>query len=491
MSPNGDTGDTTARLRIAFLSYSSGEYDARTLRMARSAVAAGYDVTVYARQMPGLPAVEQRDGYRLVRAPQGWRLLIPGLRRGPRRRLAAAIEAATAAVQTVGLRASDPGRRPGAAGVSDKLEETEGGDEEPGTGDERVGPARRAYRAVRRPFRPLRRWYRLLLTFPIRPLQWAAAVEVIAAPADIWHGMWAGSLPALVRLRARHGGRTIYDSRDVYMLSRDFYRLKWPMRSVLAGIERRWARAADRVLTVNESYADLLVDGLGVERPPVVLNCPETWIPPEPRPDRLRAALALDGDTTVVLYQGQLIGERGIEQAMDAILAVPGAVLVLLGYGREKLYRSMADTPPYRGRVFVLPPVPPSELLAWTTSADVTVMPIQPTTDNHRYTTPQKLFESIAAGVPVVASDLPAMAEIVRSFGVGTVCDPTSSEAIAAAIRSLVAVPETERIAMRAHVLAVGHETFSWEHQVATLFGLYSELLQGSTAGPGRGIASV
>ena len=90
------------------------------------------------------------------------------------------------------------------------------------------------------------------------------------------------------------------------------------------------------------------------------------------------------------------------------------------------------------GRVFVLPAVTPGELLDWTASADVMVMAIQPTTVNHRFTTPQKLFEAIAAGVPVVASDLPGMAPIVRESGVGELCDPTVPVSIAAAIRRIV-----------------------------------------------------
>ena len=87
---------------------------------------------------------------------------------------------------------------------------------------------------------------------------WAWALERVAEPADIWHGMWAGSLPALERMRRRHGGRTIYDSRDVYMHSRDFARAGWPVRDILAWFERRWARSANVVLTVN---------GKSVEKP--------------------------------------------------------------------------------------------------------------------------------------------------------------------------------------------------------------------------------
>ena len=63
-------------------------------------------------------------------------------------------------------------------------------------------------------------------------------------------------------------------------------------------------------------------------------------------------------------------------------------------------------------------------------------MPIQPTTLNHRLTTPNKLFEAMAAGVPVVASDLPGMAAIVRETGCGLLVDPTDPAAMAAADRA-------------------------------------------------------
>ena len=88
-----------------------------------------------------------------------------------------------------------------------------------------------------------------------------------------------------------------------------------------------------------------------------------------------------------------------------------------------------------------MPAVPPDELLGWVAAADVVAMPIQPSTLNHRLTTPNKLFEAMAVGVPVVASDLPGMAPIVRETGCGVVCDPTDPAAIAAAIASILDAP--------------------------------------------------
>jgi glycosyltransferase involved in cell wall biosynthesis len=126
--------------------------------------------------------------------------------------------------------------------------------------------------------------------------------------------------------------------------------------------------------------------------------------------------------------------------------------------------------------VYVLPAVPPTELLDWVAAADVVAIPIQPSTLNHRLTTPNKLFEAIAAGVPVVASDLPGMAGVVREVEAGILVDPTDPSAIAAAIRTTLAADEAERAETAARLLAAAHATYNWETQVERLFLEYERL---------------
>ena len=163
---------------------------------------------------------------------------------------------------------------------------------------------------------------------------------------------------------------------------------------------------------------------------------------------------------------------------MEAILDVPGAVLVLLGYGGSRgVYAALANEPRFQGRVHLLPPVPPTDLLAWTASADVLVMAIQPTTLNHRYTTPQKLWEAMAVGVPVVASDLPGMAPVVTATGCGVLCDPTLPASIATAIRSILDAPAEAQEAMRQRALEAARTTYNWEAQLVVLRRLYARLL--------------
>lgn len=462
--PQPNLSTRTAPTRLAILSYSSAEFDARTQRIARSAVEAGWQVTVYARSEPGLPALVEADGYRIVRVPTDINLAIPGLRWRGRRRLAARRMAQGAGPSTAAEQRAAPRPPKGLVGRLPKA--LRGTILSPFLRGLKTG----TYRLLAR-----RHW---MVVFPLRPIAWAVALEEAVEPADLWHGMWAGSLPALGRLRHKHGGRTIYDSRDIYLHSREFDKMDRVRRTLLQRIERRWAGATDAVITVNDAYADILARTLRVARPAVVMNCPARWTRPDPPPDRIRAALGLPATTAITLYQGNLITERGIEQAMDAIVEVPGSALVLLGYGslRETL-ASRAEQPPYAGCVFVLPPVPPSELLEWTASSDVMVMAIQPTTLNHRFTTPQKLFEALAAGVPVVASDLPGMADIVKATRAGVVCDPTSPASIAAAIREVLQQPASDLAAMRERARRAADETYNWDRQATALFAVYAGVL--------------
>jgi len=105
-------------------------------------------------------------------------------------------------------------------------------------------------------------------------------------------------------------------------------------------------------------------------------------------------------------------------------------------------------------------------------------MAIQPDTLNHRLGTPNKLFEAIAAGVPVVASDFPGIREIVADPAgpLGVLVDPTSPAAIAAGIRQILEAPAAERAALRARCLAAAHARWNWETESARLIELYGRL---------------
>jgi glycosyltransferase involved in cell wall biosynthesis len=299
----------------------------------------------------------------------------------------------------------------------------------------------------------------------------------VAPPADIIHGMAYMGIPIALDLARRTGGQVVYDARDIYVDAANLARSPRWLRWLVGRAERRWARAAGRVITVNEPYAEVMARRWGIDQPLIVMNCSYRFDPPAEPDGRFQRELGLDPGTRIVLYQGGFSPDRGIEQLLEAIHLVPRAALVLMGYGRlEATLRETAAAAATAGRVFVMAAVPPAELLAWVAAADVVAMPIQPTTLNHRLTTPNKLFEALAAGVPVVASDLPGMAPIVRASGAGQLVDPTDPAGIAVALRSILEAPSDERKALREAALRAAHGAYNWEAQVERLFGEYSRL---------------
>ncbi len=304
-----------------------------------------------------------------------------------------------------------------------------------------------------------------------------AVLAIAPGSPDVIHAMGLMGLPVGIAVHDRLGGKLIYDARDLYPEAGNLARLPSPFRRLAGALERRWARTADRVMTVNDALADALRDRLECERPFVVLNASPMRPPGGPRPRRFHDALGIPAETPIVLYHGGLSPGRGIPELIDAMAEMPEAHLVLLGYGRmEDELRARAAGADVAGRVSVLPAVPPDALLEWVASADVVAIPIQGDTLNHRLATPNKLFEALAAGVPVVASDLPGMAAIVRELDAGVLVDPTRPASIAAGIRALLEAPPEAREAIRARIRAAAAGRYDWPTQLDRLLGEYGRL---------------
>ena len=289
-------------------------------------------------------------------------------------------------------------------------------------------------------------------------------------------------LPVALRLASSASVPVVYDARDLYSDARSLARLPRIMRSLLRAREARWARQADAVVTVNPSLASILEDRLGVARPAVVMNCVPRWLPPATRPRRFHERLGLEPAVRIALYHGGLEPERGIEQLLAVAPRLTGEThIVLMGYGRlrEMLDARIRADVLLRGRVHLLDAVSPRDLPDWVASADVAVAPIQATTLNHRLSTPNKLFEALGAGIPVVASDFPAIRAILvddPDGPLGTVCDPADVAALTSAIQAILALDDAARMELRTRCLRAAHARYAWETQLSVLLGVYGRL---------------
>jgi len=310
---------------------------------------------------------------------------------------------------------------------------------------------------------------------------WGRRAIATVGEADAWHAhdftgllAIAGRLPPQVPV--------VYDSHELFLDYGSAARLPGPARALLASEERRLFRRVTAVVTVNPGIASVLAARYPPARPIVVRNCPPRAGAPVPSSDRLRTAAGIPRGRQVILFHGAITADRGIEQ-VAAVLERPafGDVhLVLLGYGDARdTWRKRAADGSLAGRLHVLDAVPPGEVLTWVSSADVALVLIQPTDLNLRLSTPNKLFEAIAAGVPVLASDLPEIARVVLgdpAGPLGELCDPRDEDAIAGALGRLLGLDPAARSALRARCLTAARERLNWEREVAALLEVYATI---------------
>lgn len=291
---------------------------------------------------------------------------------------------------------------------------------------------------------------------------------------DVWHAVDLTGLAALGLAGIGSEARLIYDSHELFLESGSAARMPGPARWALGRAERRLARRADAVITVNLSIADELARRYGVDST-VVMNSP--LLSDVCRPGLMRARLGL-GARPVLLHHGSLSDGRGIRHTIDALRLLPAEVaLVLLGEGPLVPWiREQQDQPDLAGRLFWHPAVALGELLSWVVDADLGLMLFEPTELNFMYATPNRLFDCVVAGVPVVASDFPEFRRIVKGEGIGEVCDPSDDQAIAETIGRLLAAPD-ELAAMQIRARSAARIRYNWDAQAAGMLDVYQRVV--------------
>jgi glycosyltransferase involved in cell wall biosynthesis len=267
------------------------------------------------------------------------------------------------------------------------------------------------------------------------------------------------------------GARLVYDSHEL-ATSVPYRERTWAW--LVAGLERVAVRRCAAVITVSDGIAERLRRRYRLPRTPTVVRNVTALRPSGA--GRLRLSLGIDAATPLVLHQGAPAPARGCELLLDALGRLPGVRLAFLGDpepGYAATLREAVRERRLHDRVTLLPNVPLERLLAYTAEADVGVTLLQDTCENHRLALPNKLFEYIAAGVPVVASALPETRALVERHGVGWCVPPGDSAALADALA--LALRRREDVELRARLRRAAEE-LNWEREQQRLVGLYERL---------------
>ena len=268
----------------------------------------------------------------------------------------------------------------------------------------------------------------------------------------------------------------IWDAHELYTeLS-----YKTPYMSKFTGkMIARIAPHVDKMITISQSFIDFYAKHYP-NLPPAEMVMNATPRPVTEEMDRtlLREAAGVNEAQKVLLFQGGVGSFRGVELLLEAAPELPDNwSVVFMGYGplEDKIAQTakVANKARPKGApcIALIPPAPQEVLRDWTSGADLGIIPYENTSMNHLYCTPNKLWEYPNARVPILATDLVEMNQIISANGTGTLLprDFTSADIVSA----IESVTDAQLEEWRANCDRF-NETENWEKFEPNLLEVYA-----------------
>ncbi|MBL7924782.1 MAG: glycosyltransferase family 4 protein [Bacteroidia bacterium] len=266
----------------------------------------------------------------------------------------------------------------------------------------------------------------------------------------------------------------VYDSHEYFtgvpeLVSRPKIQAIWKK------IERILVPRLRYAYTVNDSIAKLYKEEYGIDFK-VIRNVPENRYQAIRDLTTLRRSLGLPSDKKIILLQGAGINvDRGAEEAVMAMRHLHDVLLLIVGGGdvipelKNRVHRlGISEKVKFEGKKT------PADLFLYTSCADLGLTLDKDTNLNYRYSLPNKLFDYIQAGIPILASDLPEIRAIVERYQVGLISPNHQPEELALLMRKMLD-DESARKTWKEN-LARAAQTLNWDAERVKLLTLFKSI---------------
>ena len=260
------------------------------------------------------------------------------------------------------------------------------------------------------------------------------------------------------------GARLVYDTHE---LETEASGLKGMHQNLGRVVEQIFIKRCDAVFVVSDSIADWYVDHYGIERPTVVRNIPQFAVPITLAQDRahLRQRLGIGENELVYIYQGGFMQGRGLERLIRVFERV-SLNRHLLCMGSGLLTNLVAEAAARQSNIHLLPAVQPDEVLRYTCAADIGICLTANSCLSYFYSLPNKLFEYMHAGLPIIVTPLVEQERIVNTHQCGWVAPVDDNE-----LRDLLNNIDNASVARHSPASAV--REFNWSTEALRLVQRY------------------
>ena len=347
-------------------------------------------------------------------------------------------------------------------------------------------PGDRAYTALWQALAGERAWRRLEPGLWDYELAYGAVIDEI--DPDLIHAhdfrMLGVGARAKVRAKARgHDTKLVWDAHE-YVPGLQPWRDNRRWLPAHMAYEKEFAPYADAAVTVSGELAELLVRRHRLaQKPSVVLNAPGSARASASVTPNLRTTIGLGADDPLLVYSGVMAPKRGVDIMIEALPYLPEAHVALVVPDPAAPFvaglRARAETLRVGTRLHVVPYVPHDQVVDFLSSADAGVIPIHHY-PNHEIALITKFFEYAHARLPIIVSDVRAMADTVRRTGQGEVFVAGDLDDYVRAARAVLADTKRYRDAYETPGLLDG---WTWEAQAAVLDAVYAGLTGPASTG--------
>jgi glycosyltransferase involved in cell wall biosynthesis len=290
----------------------------------------------------------------------------------------------------------------------------------------------------------------------------------------------AVTLRAAVEIKALLGIPLVYDAHELYSYQPGIPHQK---AKELFREERQLLSYVDELVVINKQQGQIMERDLDVKSWTACSNA-TPWPPRfdiNKRYDWIRDEAAIPLNHKIILFQGGINVQRRIDLLLKGLAAVrrKDIHLVFLTFGSEiPQFKAMAEDLGIGDRVHFLDIVPWDEVLFWAASADAGIMPYQATDQNTTISSPNKMYEFIMAGTPMIgSSELINVRRVVETENFGVLVPFRSSQDYTAAIEEMFDRSRGGAERFRPALIERAH-VYSWDNESTNVMVMYRRLIE-------------
>ena len=256
------------------------------------------------------------------------------------------------------------------------------------------------------------------------------------------------------------GAKLIYDSHELFTESPELIHRK-RTQGIWLGIEKMIFPKLTHIITVNDSIAQTY-GKLYNQNLLVIRNIPNKF---KVEQLQTKEQLGIPLNDFLVIIQGSGLNvERGIEEAVLAMKDLEGVTLMLVGDGDVMpVVKELIKINRLDDKVKIYGRRPYIEMMQFTTHADLGLTLDKPLSKNYEFSLPNKIFDYMHAGTPILASKLVEIERVITTHHIGNILTEVSPEAIASAIKEIKSNPEN--LANQKAACKAAAEIENWENE--------------------------